>query len=130
GRDGAGPSPLYGGLSRPRPADPHLRRAPALQFSALAGRLRRIPRDARPLARLRPPTPFRGDPRLPAPGPAVRAGSDAFVTNHLQRVLFAAVAIPLALGIVWYGGLLLALLVAVAGVLGTRELFALAEKAG
>jgi phosphatidate cytidylyltransferase len=52
------------------------------------------------------------------------------VSNLAQRVLVAAVAIPLALGIVWYGGLALALLVAVAAVLGTRELFALAGKSG
>ena len=52
------------------------------------------------------------------------------MSNNLQRVLFAAAAIPLALGIVWYGGLLLALLVALAGALGTRELFALAEQRG
>ena len=52
------------------------------------------------------------------------------MSNDLQRVLFAAVAIPLALGIVWIGGLPLALLIALAGALGTRELFALAERAG
>lgn len=52
------------------------------------------------------------------------------MSNLAKRVLVAAVAIPLALGIVWYGGLALALLVSVAAVLGTRELFGLAEKAG
>jgi phosphatidate cytidylyltransferase len=52
------------------------------------------------------------------------------VSNQLQRVLFAAIAIPLALGIVWYGGLLLALLVAAAAALGTGELLALSAKAG
>jgi phosphatidate cytidylyltransferase len=46
----------------------------------------------------------------------------------VRRVGFAAVAIPLALIIVWYGGLPLALLLAVAGALGTRELFDLAER--
>lgn len=52
------------------------------------------------------------------------------MTNNVARVAVAAVAIPLALGIVWYGGLALALLVSVAAVLGTRELFGLAEKTG
>ncbi len=52
------------------------------------------------------------------------------MSNLAKRVLVAAVAIPLALGIVWYGGLALAILVAVAAVLGTRELFGLAEKTG
>ena len=52
------------------------------------------------------------------------------MTNQLQRVLFAAIAIPLSLGIVWYGGLLLALLVAAAAAVGTGELLALSAKAG
>jgi phosphatidate cytidylyltransferase len=48
----------------------------------------------------------------------------------VRRVGFAAVAIPLALLIVWYGGLPLAGLLAVAGALGTGELFGLAERGG
>ena len=52
------------------------------------------------------------------------------MSNLLTRILVAVVAIPLALGIVWYGGLPLALLVIVAAVLATRELFDLAEKTG
>jgi phosphatidate cytidylyltransferase len=48
--------------------------------------------------------------------------------NLVRRVGFAAVAIPLALAIVWYGGLPLALLLALAGALATRELFDLAER--
>jgi len=48
----------------------------------------------------------------------------------VTRVLVAAVAIPLALLIVWYGGLPLALLVILVAVLATRELFDLAEKTG
>jgi len=52
------------------------------------------------------------------------------VSNLLTRVLVAAVAIPLALLIVWYGGFPLAVLVIVAAVLATRELFDLAEKSG
>jgi phosphatidate cytidylyltransferase len=50
--------------------------------------------------------------------------------NLVRRVGFAVVAIPLALAVVWYGGLPLALLLAVAGVLGTRELFDLAARLG
>jgi phosphatidate cytidylyltransferase len=46
----------------------------------------------------------------------------------VRRVGFAAVAIPLVLLIVWYGGLPLAGLLAVAGALGTGELFGLAER--
>jgi phosphatidate cytidylyltransferase len=49
-------------------------------------------------------------------------------SNLVRRVGFAVVAIPLALGIVWYGGLVLAFLLALAGALGTRELFGLAER--
>ncbi|HYF39029.1 MAG TPA: phosphatidate cytidylyltransferase [Gemmatimonadales bacterium] len=48
--------------------------------------------------------------------------------NLVRRVGFALIAIPLALLLVWYGGLLLALLLAVAAVLGTRELFDLAAR--
>jgi phosphatidate cytidylyltransferase len=47
-----------------------------------------------------------------------------------RRVGFAAVAIPLVLMVVWYGGLPLAALVAVAAALGTAELFDLAERGG
>jgi phosphatidate cytidylyltransferase len=45
-----------------------------------------------------------------------------------RRVGFAVVAIPLALLVVWLGGLALALLLALAGALATRELFGLAER--
>jgi phosphatidate cytidylyltransferase len=50
--------------------------------------------------------------------------------NLARRVTFAAVAIPLALVIVWYGGAPLVCLLAVAGALGARELYALAERGG
>jgi phosphatidate cytidylyltransferase len=49
-------------------------------------------------------------------------------SNLVRRIGFAVVAIPLALGIVWYGGLVLAFLLALAGALGTQELFGLAER--
>jgi phosphatidate cytidylyltransferase len=47
-----------------------------------------------------------------------------------RRVGFAAVAIPLVLLVVWYGGLPLAALLAIAAALGTAELFDLAERGG
>jgi phosphatidate cytidylyltransferase len=50
--------------------------------------------------------------------------------NLVRRVGFAVIAIPLALALVWYGGLPLALLLAITGVLGTRELFDLAARQG
>ena len=50
--------------------------------------------------------------------------------NMQTRVAFAAVAIPAALGIVWLGGWALVALLAVAGVLATRELFAIAAARG
>ena len=49
-------------------------------------------------------------------------------TNLVRRVAFAAIAIPLAFAVVWYGGWPLALLVAVVAVLGVHELFDLAAR--
>ena len=51
-------------------------------------------------------------------------------SNLVQRILFAVVAIPIALGLIWYGGIPLVLLVALAGVLGTRELHEFARRLG
>jgi phosphatidate cytidylyltransferase len=48
--------------------------------------------------------------------------------NLLRRVGFAVIAIPLALLLIWYGGLPLALLLGVASALGARELFDLAAR--
>ena len=48
--------------------------------------------------------------------------------NLVRRVGFALVAIPLALLLVWYGGLPLTLLLALVAVLGARELFDLAAR--
>jgi phosphatidate cytidylyltransferase len=50
--------------------------------------------------------------------------------NLVRRVAFAVVAIPLALALVWYGGIMLALVLAAVGVLGARELFDLAARQG
>jgi phosphatidate cytidylyltransferase len=51
-------------------------------------------------------------------------------SNLVRRVGFAVVAIPLALVLVWYGGLPLAAVLAIAGVLGARELCDLADRQG
>jgi phosphatidate cytidylyltransferase len=48
--------------------------------------------------------------------------------NLVRRVGFAVVAIPLALLLVWYGGSPLAAVLALAAVLGVRELFDLAAR--
>lgn len=52
------------------------------------------------------------------------------MNNQVQRVIAAAIGIPLALGLVWLGGPALVLFVALLAALGTRELFALAEQTG
>ena len=51
-------------------------------------------------------------------------------SNLVRRVGFAAVAIPVALGVVWLGGWLLVALVAAIGVLGTREVFDFSHRQG
>ena len=51
-------------------------------------------------------------------------------SNLARRVGFAVIAIPLALAVVWFGGLPLALLLAAVGALGARELFDLAARQG
>jgi phosphatidate cytidylyltransferase len=50
--------------------------------------------------------------------------------NLVRRIGFAVVAIPLALGLVWYGGPALVLVLTLAAVLGSRELFDLAARRG
>jgi phosphatidate cytidylyltransferase len=51
-------------------------------------------------------------------------------SNLTQRVAFAVVAIPLALGVVWLGGWPLVLVVAALAALGARELLLFARKQG
>jgi phosphatidate cytidylyltransferase len=51
-------------------------------------------------------------------------------SNLVRRVAFAAVAIPVALGVVWLGGWVLVVLVAAIGVLGTREVFDFSHRQG
>lgn len=48
--------------------------------------------------------------------------------NLAKRVAFAVVAIPVALAVIWYGGLVLAVLLAAAGWLGTGELLHFAHR--
>jgi len=50
--------------------------------------------------------------------------------NLAQRIGFAVAAIPFALVIVWYGGWLLVGFLMLVGVLGTRELYGLFQRAG
>lgn len=52
------------------------------------------------------------------------------MSNSLKRILVAVVAIPLAIGAVWVGGLPLALLVAALAALGAGELVGLARRQG
>jgi len=51
-------------------------------------------------------------------------------SNLTLRIAFAAVAVPLAVGIVWLGGWLLAITLAALGVLGAREIYDLARRQG
>ncbi|HSN14750.1 MAG TPA: phosphatidate cytidylyltransferase [Anaeromyxobacteraceae bacterium] len=50
--------------------------------------------------------------------------------NMLRRVAFAAVAIPVALAVVWAGGWWLTLLVSLVAVLGVREVYRFAHQKG
>lgn len=52
------------------------------------------------------------------------------MSNDVKRILVAVVAIPAVIAVVWVGGFLVALVLAVLGALGTREFFGLAEKTG
>jgi phosphatidate cytidylyltransferase len=51
-------------------------------------------------------------------------------SNLAQRIIVAAVAIPVAGGIIWLGGWPLAAALAVLGVLGTREIYDFARRQG
>jgi len=51
-------------------------------------------------------------------------------SNLTLRIAFAAVAIPLAVGVVWLGGWPLAITLAALGVLGVREIYDLARRQG
>lgn len=52
------------------------------------------------------------------------------MSNNVQRVLVAVVAIPIAIGVVYWGGFPLAVLVAVIAGLGANELVAIARRQG
>jgi phosphatidate cytidylyltransferase len=49
-------------------------------------------------------------------------------SNLVRRIAVAAVGVPIALGLAWWGGWPLVALLAVVGVLGVRELFTFAER--
>jgi len=51
-------------------------------------------------------------------------------SNLTLRIAFAAIAIPLAVAVVWFGGWLFAVVLAALGVLGTREIYDLARRQG
>ncbi|HEV8399680.1 MAG TPA: phosphatidate cytidylyltransferase [Gemmatimonadales bacterium] len=51
-------------------------------------------------------------------------------SNLAKRIAVAGVAIPLAVGVLWLGGWALAAVLAVLGVLGTREVYDLARRQG
>jgi len=48
--------------------------------------------------------------------------------NLVQRIAFAGIAIPLVVGLLWWGGWPLAAVLALLGVLGTREVYGLARR--
>jgi phosphatidate cytidylyltransferase len=50
--------------------------------------------------------------------------------NLVQRIAVAAVAIPLVVGVIWLGGWVLAAMLALLGVLGTREVYDFAQRQG
>ncbi|MFN8654420.1 MAG: phosphatidate cytidylyltransferase [Gemmatimonadales bacterium] len=51
-------------------------------------------------------------------------------SNLTKRIAFAAIAIPVALGVVWYGGWALVVVAAAAAVLGARELLDFGRRLG
>lgn len=51
-------------------------------------------------------------------------------SNLARRIAVAAIAIPLAVGVIWLGGWFLAAALAALGVLGTREIYDLARRQG
>ena len=50
--------------------------------------------------------------------------------NLVQRIVVAAIAIPLVVGIIWLGGWVLATMLALLGVLGTREVYDFGRRQG
>ena len=99
------------------PDHPHLRRAAAVQFSALAGRIRGTGVSGRAVAGLRSRAFCRGAGRVRAPGAAVwcppwlSARQDRWADLGI-RVISALVLAPIALACVWVGGTAFAVIVA------------------
>src|SRR4029077_7757960 len=121
---------VHRSVGRPRPADPHLRRIPAVEFPAVAARLHGAVRDARALAQRHAPRPVRRDPRLSAARSALRQSPGVMSRNLLVRIAFAVPAIAATLLLVWLGGWPLAVVLGLLGVLGTREVYDLARAQG
>src|SRR5918998_1773427 len=82
------------------------------------------------MAGLHPAPSLRGNPGISAARPAVRPRHCLMDANLVRRIGFAVIAIPLALGVVWYGGLPLAFVVALVAALAIKELFGLAARQG
>src|SRR5204862_187446 len=74
--------------------------------------------------------PVRGDSRLPAARAALRQSRGLMSRNLMLRIAFAAVAIPVALWGIYRGGWVLASLLALLGVVGTWEVYGLAQRQG
>src|SRR5262249_3386362 len=124
---------VHRAVGRSRSVDPHLRRAAALQLSAVAARLHRAVHHAGVVARFQPAHPARRRPRLSAPRAALRQSHRVLLMpskNLVQRIAVATIAIPAVLGIVWLGGWVLAATLALLGVLGAHELYDLGRRQG
>ena len=122
------PPPLHRALARSRSPHPHLGRDADLQLPALAAGLRRAVRHPVLWPDFTRRHLFEAILEFQRRDRRFGRVSGLMDANLVRRVGFAVVAIPLALLIVWYGGLPLAVLLAVAGALATRELFDLAER--
>src|SRR5439155_190771 len=104
---------VHRSLGRPRSADPHVGRVPAVELPAVAARLHGAVRHACSLARRHASRPVRGHPRLPAAGPAFRKSPGVISRNLLVRIAFAVPAIAATLLLLRLGGWALAGVLAV-----------------
>src|SRR5690349_965930 len=122
--------PLHRAVERPRPPHPDFGRVPAVQFSSLATRLHRAVYHTRPVAGRDPTGAVPGDPRLSAPRSSVRQNHRVISRNLLVRISVAVPAIAATLAVLALGGWWLAGMLAILGVLGTREVYDLARRQG
>ena len=122
-RERARGAAVRAGAARSRPADPDLRRAPALELPPLAARLRRarLRRDA--LAGLRRGRPPRRARRLRDPAAALRRT----MSNFVSRVLVTIVGVPVVLYLVYLGDWWLFGLAAFAALIALHEFYVMAR---